>query len=394
NPPWTRIVSSNWGGSTANLGDDPTFRSLDTINPGLVNAVAGVGPNTAFNAVSEDFRPPESWQWNATISRELMPNTVLEASYIGNRASHIWRRGINFNDVVPSARLAIAQALRNNQDTAALIADNRRFPGLGPITMSESTGDSSYHGLQVYLNRRFSNRLSFSASYTLGHSITNVPLQSFLSSTTDPFNYDLDRGDADLDRRHMFIFNAVYYLPSFTRWGSAMNQVLGDWQFNVIGTFLGGLPIEVQSGANTGGLAANAPGGFRPDLVEGVPIYLENSGDRTAYLNPAAFALPAAGRFGNLGRGAIRAPGSQNIDFSVAKNWRMGERYGLQFRAEMFNAFNRPNLLFNSAGTNFNLAFQNNAADPNFGRPTNPNFGRLDQSRGPREMQFGLKFTF
>jgi len=394
NPPWTRVVNSNWGGSTAILGDDPTFRSLDTINPGLINAVAGVGANTAFNAVSEDFRPPESWQWNATISRELMANTVFEASYIGNKASHIWRRGINFNDVVPSARPAIAQALRNNQDTAAIIAANRRFPGLGPITMSESSGDSSYHGLQLYLNRRFANRLSFSASYTLGHSITNVPLQSFLSSTTDPFNYDLDRGDADLDRRHMFIFNAVYYLPSFNRWGSAMNQVLGDWQFNVIGTFLGGLPIEVQSGANTGGLAANAPGGFRPDLVEGVPIYLENSGDRTAYLNPAAFALPAAGRFGNLGRGAIRAPGSQNIDFSVAKNWRMGERYGLQFRAEMFNAFNRPNLLFNSAGTNFNLAFQNNAADPNFGRPTNPNFGRLDQSRGPREMQFGLKFTF
>ncbi|MGH9873441.1 MAG: carboxypeptidase regulatory-like domain-containing protein [Pyrinomonadaceae bacterium] len=97
NPPWTKTVNSAWGGSTANLADDPTFRSLDTINPGLISAVAGVSTNTAFNAVSEDFRPPESWQWNVTVSREILKNTVAEVSYIGNHGSRIWRRGVNFN---------------------------------------------------------------------------------------------------------------------------------------------------------------------------------------------------------------------------------------------------------------------------------------------------------
>lgn len=389
NPPWSTVVNSNWGGSTANLGDDPTFRSLDTINPGLKGAVAGVGSNTAFAAVSEDFRPPESWQWNLTLSRELIKNTVLEASYIGNHGLHIWRRGLNFNDVLPSARPAIAQALQNNQDTTALIDANRRFKGLGPITMSESTGDSTYHSLQLWLNSRFSNRLTFQASYSWSHAISNVPLASFTNGTTDPFNYDLDRGDADLDRRHMFVANAVYSLPSFTSLGKVGSSILGDWQFNTIVSLLAGTPIDVTSGVNTAGLAANAPGGIRPNRVPGVPIYL-NTGDPTQYLNPAAFSLPGAGEFGTLSRGDVRVPGIRNIDFSFAKNWKIRERYGIQFRSELFNAFNHANFTGLDAG----LSFNNTRSDANFGRPQNSNFGRLGSNTGPREIQFGLKFTF
>ena len=389
NPPWTQQVSANWGGSTTNLGDDPTFRSLDSINPGLANAVAGVGPNTPFQAVSEDFRPPESWQWNLTLSREVMRNTTVEASYIGNHGLHIWRPGVNFNEVVPSARLDIARIRRNGGDPTAQIAASRRLAGVGPITVSESTGNSTYHGFQLWVNRRFTDRLAFQVSYSLGHAITDVALASFTSATTDSFNYELDRGDADLDRRHMFIFNTVYSLPSFTQWGDIASKVLGDWQFNVIGTFLGGPPLNVTSGVNTAGLAADAPGGFRPDLVQGVPIYID-SGDKARILNPAAFALPGVGQFGSLGRGRIRQPGTENIDFSLAKNWRIQERYGIQFRAEMFNAFNHVNFTAFDVG----LAFQGLASDQNFGRPLNANFGRATATAGPREIQFGLKFTF
>lgn len=394
NPPWTTVVSTNWGGSTANLGDDPTFRSLDTINGGLRNAVAGVGPNTTFQAVSEDYQPPESWQWNLTVSREVMKDTVVEASYIGNHGLHIWRRGINYNEIVPSARRTVALAYQNGEDTTALVAANRRLPGVGPIVMDESTGDSNYHAFQLWVNRRFSERLAFQAAYTWGHAISNVPLSSFTSYTTDPFNYDLDRGDADLDRRHTFTGNLVYVLPSLTRWGSLANHLLGDWQVNAIVSILGGAPLEVtMGGANTAGLAAVPNGGgfngLRPNLT-GQPIFLNRPGDKTAFLNPAAFSLPAPGEFGSLGRDLIRQPRAENIDFSVAKNWKVTERYGLQFRAEMFNAFNHVNF----TGFDTNLSFQNLRADPNFGRPTNGNFGRLTASRGPREIQFGLKFSF
>src|SRR5262249_3776967 len=318
-----------------------------------------------------------------------LKNTVLEASYIGNHGLHLWRRGVAYNDVVPSARLAIAEGIRNGTDVTALTNDNRIHKGLGPITGSEASADSRYNALQFWLNRRFTNRLSFQASYTWSHSITNVPLASFTSANSDPFNYDLDRGDADLDRRHMFVANAVYVLPSFQRWGSFARHVIGDWQLNTIVSFLSGTPIDVITGQNNAGLATTPSAGLRPDLVPGVDPYL-HTGDPLRFLNPAAFALPAAGKFWAPGPGALPAPGINKVDFSVEKNWRLKESSGIKFRAEMFNVFNHPNFI----GVDNNLALDNNIHDANFGQPTNSNFGRLGGDRGPREIQFGLKFSF
>src|SRR6185369_5467749 len=79
-----------------------TCRSLDTINPGLRTNVAGVNPNAGFAAVDPNFRPPESYQWNLTISHQLLKDTTLEASYIGNHGLHIWRRNVNRNDIAPN----------------------------------------------------------------------------------------------------------------------------------------------------------------------------------------------------------------------------------------------------------------------------------------------------
>jgi hypothetical protein len=388
NPPWTQVVNSNWGGNAfAKLSDDPTFRSLDTINPGLKNALAGVSNSTGFNAVDENFRPPESWQWNITVSHEILKNTVAEISYIGNHGTHIWRRGVNFNEVPPDRRAAVVAA-RNASNAQDVANSNRLFPNLGPITMSQSTGISDYKALQFWVNRRFTDRLSYQVAYTWSRATSNVPLTSFTSATTDPFNFNLDKGDSDLDRRHMLVSNAVYSLPTFKRWGSLASSILGNWQVNGIVTVLSGIPLDVQTGlgAQYFGLASAAPAGFRPDLVPGVPIYLDGP-DKTKYLNPAAFAFPAPGQFGNLQRGLVRQPGLKNVDFSVAKNWKMRERYGIQFRAEMFNLFNH---------TNFN------GFDPNLGGPVsgdftkfgNSNFGKLNSDRGPRNIQFGIKFNF
>jgi hypothetical protein len=391
NPPWTTAVDTGWGGSSrgTTLADCPTCRSMDTINPGLRNSVVGVSPTAAVNAVSEDFRPPESYQWNLSVSREILPDTVLEASYIGNHGLHIWRRNVPFNDIAPGpARLAIAQATRNNQSTDALVAANRRMgPDSPPVSMSESTGNSYYHAMQLWLNRRFARNLAFQASYTWGHTISDVPLTSFTNYASDPFDYRDARGDADLDRRHTFVGNAVYVLPTFKRWGSFAHHVLGDWQLNGIVSYFGSTPIDVTSGVNTLGTSSNT--GQRPDLVPGVPIYLDN-GDPTLHLNPAAFALPPPGRNGNLGRGAIRGKPLTNVDFSVNKNWRVRERVGFQFRAEFFNLLNHANFV----GFNTGLSFVGNSTDPLFGQNTNGAFGTLNATQRPREIQFGLKMTF
>lgn len=408
NPPWTRQVDSGWSGATDTLATCPTCRTMDAIGPGLINQVVGVSQTGAFAAVDINFRPPESYQWNLTVSREVIKNTVLELSYIGNHGLHIWRRNVNWNDVpagVPcrgaacdatlpnDARFQIATQARRGNNTDALVAANRRIPTLGPITMAQSTGNSHYNGFQVWLNRRFADRLSYQVSYTWSHTISDIPITSFTNSTTDPFDYDLDKGDADLDRRHSFVANMVYQLPVFKKWGSAANHLLGDWQINAIYSYFGSTPVDILSGFNTYGTAGNV--NPRPNLVAGVPIYLDTN-DSTQWLNPAAFALPGVGEIGSLGKGAIRGKPINNIDFSVVKNWRFKERYGLQFRAEMFNAFNHTNFV----GFNNNLQFDgvqtlsSGAPNPNFGRPTNGSFGRLTAAQDPREIQFGLKFNF
>jgi hypothetical protein len=170
-------------------------------------------------------------------------------------------------------------------------------------------------------------------------------------------------------------------LPKFKNLGSLGSAILGDWQLNSIASFYSGTPLNIISGVNRGGLTGNTT--QRPDLVSGVPLYLNVPGDPLAIINPAAFKIPAAGTFGNLKRGDVRGPGITNIDFSVAKNWKVKERYGIQFRTEFFNVLNHPNF------RNFNGlpgGIENNLS--------NSGFGRASSTRGPREIQFGFKFTF
>ena len=397
NPPWTTTVSagSGWNGAGTTLANCPTCRSLDTINPGLINNVAGVNPNAGFNAVDPNFRPPESYQWNLTISHQLFTDTTLEASYIGNDGRHIWRRNVNRNDIAPNvpclgsacdgssdpARLQIARAGMNIpspvlgvgvQDQGALIADNRLFRNVGNITTDESNGNSIYHAMQLWLNKRFSKGLAFQAAYTWGHSISDVALTSFTNTTSDPFDFNTDRGDADLDRRHTFVGNVSYVLPSFSQWGKAAEFALGSWQLNAIGSYFGSTPIELITGVNTLGTAGAV--GQRPNYT-GAPLYL-NTGDPTQHLNPLAFATPAAGQLGTLGKGAVRGKSIKNIDFSIAKNWRFRERFGFQFRAEFFNLFNHPNFV------GFDTDIRNGT------------FGRLTVTQSSREAQLGIKFTF
>jgi hypothetical protein len=176
----------------------------------------------------------------------------------------------------------------------------------------------------------------------------------------------------------MLIANGVYALPSFNGRGAVMRHILGDWQLSGIASFVGGNPINVTVGgidSHQFGLAAGPAGGLRPNRVSGVPIYLKNG---TQWLNPAAFARPPTtqSQFGTLGAGVVRMPAIKTIDFAVAKNWRFKERYGFQFRTELFNAFNHVN-------------FDGIVTDT-----SSPGFGSLNSARLPREIQFGFKFTF
>src|SRR5260370_4598258 len=96
---------------------------------------------------------------------------------------------------------------------------------LGGFSRGERNGGGAYRALQVWINRRFTNRLSWQVAYTWSHTVSNVPLTSFTSATTDPFNFAIDKGDSDLDRRHMLLSNAVYALPTFENRGSLVVNI-------------------------------------------------------------------------------------------------------------------------------------------------------------------------
>ena len=141
---------------------------------------------------------------------------------------------------------------------------------------------------------------------------------------------------------------------------------------NAIASYFGATPIDITTNANTLGTASAV--GQRPNYT-GQPLYL-HTGDSLDHLNPAAFARPAPGQLGTLGKGAVRGKPITNIDFSMAKNFRFKERYGFQFRAEFFNVFNHPNF----------VGFDTNI--------TSGTFGRLNAAQSSREVQLGIKFTF
>ena len=176
--------------------------------------------------------------------------------------------------------------------------------------------------------------------------------------------------------------NAVYVLPSFDRWGWFGSQVLGGWQLNGIASFYSGTPLNIFSGVDSAGLGG--AGSQRPNLVPGVDLYVDGN-DPLQIINPAAFARPAQGTIGSLGRGSVRGPGIRNVDFSLAKNWTISEGLNLQFRAEMFNVFNFVNFRAH------NLSVAGGGIENNF---SNSGFGRANSTRGPREIQFGLKLNF
>ena len=150
---------------------------------------------------------------------------------------------------------------------------------------------------------------------------------------------------------------------------------------------LGATPIDVTSGVNTLGTAASVA--QRPNLVLGVPIYL-NGPDNTKHEIQLLLRCLLPGSVGSLGKGSIRGKSITNVDFSLNKNWRIKERYGIQFRAEMFNALNHPNFV----GFDTALNFQGNSKESTFGTPQNGAFGTLTAAQSHREIQFGFKFTF
>jgi carboxypeptidase family protein/TonB-dependent receptor-like protein len=305
--------------------------------------------------------------WNLTVARELTKNDAIQISYLGNHGLNL-RRNLNINFV----------------DRVNKLRPNPKF---SDINIETATGQNIYHALQVSFKRRLSAGFQYDVNYTWAHAIDDVQDQGLFSAQPqDNNNLRAERGNSSGDIRHTVNFSALYELPIGRGHGLFGNSkgfggfLAGGWKLAALGILRTGIANTVFIGTNTFG-----NGNFtnqRPNAVAGVSPYAINQSPDN-WLNPAAFSMPPAGTFGNLGRNTIFGPSFKQIDFSLLKDMMIAERFKLEYRAEFFNIFNHPN--FDQPNTTFNT--------PNFGKIFNT-FGRTLGIGTSRQIQIALRLTF
>jgi hypothetical protein len=261
---------------------------------------------------------------------------------------------------------------------------------VGFINYLPHSAQSNYNSMFVRLEKPFSNGISWLTSYTVSKAITNAPQfrnaggvnGSENSPAQDAFNLRAERALASFDSRQRLVNTVVYQLPfgrskKYLRYGLA-SKVLGGWETSGIMTAQSGFPYTINLRGDTAGVGAGTGGIFvRPNAVNGTGWQLSDSQKSTTrYFNTGAFAAPAAGAFGNIGRNTVIGPGLLNFDAVVVRHFRVREGLDLQFRAEFFNTLNHPN--YSLVGRILNDA----------------TFGQVLSQLDPRQLQFGFKLTF
>ena len=316
----------------------------------------------------------------------------------------------------------------------------------GEIDYKTSGGRDRYDALQILINRRFTDGLTLNAQYQLGKSYGNTQGSNEATTAQNPYSFEEEFGPNTFDIRHSANITALYEIPFGKGRTFALNgiadAVLGGWQVGGVYNARAGSPITVAitrpdtvfqcnnsagcvlggnsvpngfvvsalpSGTNSGFIGViNTPGGNasrntrRPDLLPGVNPFLD-LGNGMRYLNPAAFAMPAPGTYGNLPRNFLKGPTFHQFDLTLQKRFRFTETMNLEFRSEIYNLFNRanfanpvatlPSLLGTSAtsvqpGTPYTVS---NAGS--FGNITST-VGRTVGLGTNRQIQFALRLNF
>jgi hypothetical protein len=318
---------------------------------------------------NSNYKVPERiYQYSASIQQEFAHGLVATAAYVGSQGRNLFIRSI--------ANRIISVDPNNGTITREFDIPQASGAPLRPyaeIDYKTSGGYDAYDAMQLSLIKRTSQGLTLNAQYTLGHSRgTSAGSNEAITvgnNARDIEGFDYDDGDNTFDVRHNFNASAVYTIPygHGRKYGSnssgLMNAFLGGWNVSAIANARGGVPINVLIGrpdviyVDSAGLVyaaagagrtavVNTPGGGssrstrRPDLIPGVDPYLNN--DRNL-LNPAAFSVPAPGKFGNLPRNALRGPDFHQFDLAFQKQFGLGESRNVEFRAEFFNIFNQTN---------------------------------------------------
>jgi hypothetical protein len=368
------------------------------------NAASGPPSGSISGGRDQSDLIPNSWQWNLTVEHSFVKDTALEVGYIGNRGIHL-TSSFDANQV-------IGQQGRVQEAFCSTCNTFRPFPNIGQITWFSHQGDSYYHALQTMFRTRV-KRSQIQVAYTYSHSYANIELDNSSGGLsqgnfTDVTNPGLDRGNSTINRPHIFVANAVINGPAFAGSNAFTKTAVGGWEFGIITTAASGNSVTVYAnGASSPGSSLNSLSGTgynnnqRPNAT-GIDCNSGVNGDQI--FNPAAFTLNnfQIGTVGNASRGICQGPKLFDTDLALYKNFQATERLKIQFRLEAFNALNHANFRGDQINADI-LAGGSVSCGSAACSPTNsvissfkPNnkFGQANQTRGPREIQYALKFIF
>lgn len=361
-------------------------------NPTFPNPPFDRTSGLSVRPVQWDVETPRVQVWNVSLQREVFVNTAITIGYAGSRGEHLLRS----NDVNTAAPIAGADGLPFFAPVAPRI--NTAWT---TIELKSSDGDSWYRALLLEARRRWSKGFMFQSSYTWSKSEDTTQASTFFSDATNgttsafpEFIPDYNKGLSDFHAAHNWVFNFSYDLPFGVDLTGTPGALLRGWRVSGIVNVRSGSPLTVFVQSNRSrsqwqpslgpGIgrdrASYAPGAGPDDAV---------TGDPNAWFNPAAFALPAAGTFGNTGRGDFIGPNLRTVDLSLVKDsaWPLlGSGGRLELRIEAFNIFNRANF-----GAPQLIAFAG-AAD---GEQPLASFGRVRNTiTSARQIQLGVRVRF
>ncbi len=265
--------------------------------------------------------------WSFAIEQQLPSSFTGQVAYVGSVGRHLFDR-YQVNLINP-------------------LTGKRPLAQFSQFGLKANDANDSFNAMQVSLQRRFVHGFLWQTHYMWSHGITDASIGAGESVSFENMACRVcDRSDMPYDIRHTMTSNAIYQLPfgpghSLLSGNGLMSTLFGGWQLSGLATASTGRPVNITIKRSPSQLPDGNTSSQRPNLVPGQSIY---AADQTTnnWFNPGAFVLPPKGTWGNLGRYATRGPGYYEIDTALQKNFRLTERFNLNFRAEAFNLFNHP----------------------------------------------------
>lgn len=309
----------------------PLFIPKPTIpSNGLLPLPAGI----TLPYIPADQKIPSVDAWNLTVERALSSGSTLSLAYVGNVGRHL-NGGWALNSAVPGPGPL--------DPRRPLFA---KFGLTSNLLDKCDCSNNGYHALQAKFTERFSRNYTALASYTYSKTLNRGEFEDFKLNQY----IAMDRGPASYDRTHVFTLAHTALLP-FGRGqriapdaGRVLNAFIGGWEWTGITTFESGFPFS----PNISSASLNSDMSNRPDRIgnpfSGTCANGASTHTAACWFNPAAYATPALYTFGNASRDSLRGPRLFTADWGLDKNFQLTERFKLQFRWEVFNAFNHVNL--------------------------------------------------